>query len=279
MLQAHSGATIERTRAGRHEIRIVAPSLSLVLGIQPGPFARVMATRAYHDKGFLARMLFIVLEAKNGARKQLRAGLDDATRHDYRIRIRRLLELSSKRPITLTLAPAALSTFSTFAARVDHDIALGGLAEVQEWGNKLRSVTARLAGVLHAADHALTEAMPSEITLETMQRAIRIAEYFEAHALVAYGDAIRSAEDEGAKKVWRWIADSGVATFRQADAVRALNGRLSSAEVSEAINRLVDEGYLRMLSARRSTGGRPPKPAYRVHPLLVGPTEKTDKSV
>jgi hypothetical protein len=278
MLQAHSGATIERTRAGRHEIRVVAPSLSLVIGIQPAPFARVMATRAYHDKGFLARMLFIVLDVKHGARKQLRGGVDDATRQDYRNRIRRLLELSSASSITLYLASDALLVFSTFGARVDRDIALGELAEVQEWGNKLRGVAARLAGILHAADHALSDTIPTEVTAETMLRAIRIAEYFEAHALVAYGDAIRSAQDESAKKVWRWIADARVPTFRHGEAVRSLNGRLTSGEVAEALDRLVDEGYLRAVSTPRATRGRPSKATYRVNPLLVKPTEETDKA-
>lgn len=276
MLQAHSGATIEKTRAGRHEIRVVEPSLSLVMGIQPGPFARAMANRVYHDKGFLARFLFTVLEVKTGTRKQERSGLDELTRHDYRNRIRRLLELSSKRAVTLTLAPEAFAAFSAFAARVDRDLAGGGLSELREWGNKLRSVAARLAGVLHAADHALGGAIPGEISLQTMERALRIAAYFEEHAFVAYGDAIRSAEDEAAKKVWRWIADARLSGFRHGEAVRALNGRLAAVEVAEALDRLVDDGYLRLLSTPRAVRGRPSKASFRVNPLLVKPTEETE---
>jgi hypothetical protein len=279
MLQAHSGVVpIEKTRDGRHEVRVVAPALSLVMGIQPGPFARVMGTRAYHDKGFLARMLFIVVETKTGSRKQVRTGLDDATRSDYRRRVRSLLELNSKQPIVLNLGTEALSVFSTFAARVDRDIALGDLADLQEWGNKLRSITARLAGILHAADHALSTPMPTEIGSETMQRAIQIAEYFEAHAFVAYGDAIRSAEDESAKKVWRWIVDARLHTFRHGECVRALNGRLTAAEVGEALDRLVDEGYLRVVLATRAARGRPSKATYRVNPLLLKSTEETEGS-
>ena len=120
--------------------------------------------------------------------------------------------------------------------------------------------------------------MPVEISSETMQRAVRIAEYFEAHALVAYGDAIRSAQDESAKKVWRWIADARLRTFRHGEAVRALNGRLTAAEVAEALERLADEGYLRVISTSRATRGRPSKATYRVNPLLLKSTEETEGS-
>lgn len=277
MLQAHSGATIERTRAGRHEIRVVAPSLSIAMGIQPGPFARIMGTRAYHDKGFLARMLFVVLDTRNGTRKQQRSAMTNETRDGYRRRIRRLLELSSSPAATLQFSAEALSIFSRFGARVDREIATGGLAGLQEWGQKLRSLAARMAGILHAADHVL-ESLPTQISAETVTRAIQIAEYFEAHAVVAYGDAIRSAQDESAKRVWRWVSDARLRRFKHAEAVRALNGRLGADEVADALDRLVDEGYLRVISVPRGTRGRPSKAMYRVNPLLVEPTEETEET-
>lgn len=275
LLQAYSAATIERHRAGRRELRVHAPSLSLVMGIQPAAFGRIMSTRSFHDKGLLARLLFVVPRARTGVRKQRRDGLSDRARETYRRQVRRLLALSVVSPIKLAFSADAFEAFSGFAARVDNDLAEGELAELREWGQKLRGVVARLAGILHVLDHDVEQPITSTISRDTVMRAIAIGSYCEVHANIAFGPAIQSAEDENARKVLRWICDGERRTFRYVDAMRALNGRLSGADLTEALARLVDDGYLRPLTTQRATQrGRPAKADYRVHPLVFEAARK-----
>lgn len=270
LLQSYSSSTIERHRAGRRELRIQAPSLSVVMGIQPAAFAKVMSTRGFHDKGLLARLLFSVPATKSGPRKQQREGLSDASREAYRRQVHRSLALPVSNPLCFSLSQEAFEAFSAFAARVDDDLSQGELAEFREWGQKLRGVVARIAGILHVAEHDPEETLGTTISLETVQRAIAIAIYCQAHARIAFGPAIQSAEDADARKVLRWISDGEHKTFRYVDAMRALNGRLARTELKDALSRLVDDDYIRPTTSQpRVRGGRPPKADYRVHPLVL----------
>jgi hypothetical protein len=275
LLQAYSSSTIERHRAGRRELRIQAPSLSVIMGIQPAAFGKVMSTRAFHDKGLLARLLFSVPIARTGPRKQRREGLSEGSREQYRHHVHRCLALPVSNPICLSFSPEAFDVFSAFAARVDDDLAQGELAEFREWGQKLRGVVARLAGILHLAGHRPEQDIEATISSQTVLRAIAVGEYCEAHARNAFGPAIQSAEDEDARKVLRWVCDGDRKTFRYVDAMRALNGRLGRAELTDALARLVEDDYLRPTTSQpRPRGGRPPKADYRVHPLVLEKARK-----
>ena len=272
MLQSYSGAPLERDLAGGKSVRIATPALSIVTGIQPGPFAKVMACRAYHDKGLLARFLWAVLPSQKGRRKQRPKGLSDEAKRDYETRVRALLGrqvLDNQDCPRLVLSEPAMQLFCDFGAEVDGSLVDGDLADLHVWGNKLRGATARIAGVLHLADHALEEDAESTISENTMGRAIQIAGYFRSHAIVAFRDAVQSATDENARKVLKWVVGSKKPRIKLSEVVRVKSGALLGKEVEIALVQLVEDGYLREVpTPRKGTTGRRPKPSYLVNPCL-----------
>ena len=68
-----------------------------------------------------------------------------------------------------------------------------------------------------------------------------------------------------------WIRRTGRQSFTRRDARRSMIGRLrSDADLDDALDQLEQHAFIRLRPHQRRPGqGRPPGPAYDVHPSLV----------
>src|SRR5439155_23716206 len=93
----------------------------------------------------------------------------------------------------LRLAGEALELWRTYADRVERDLAdRGPLAPIREWASKHAGRVARIAAGQHlVATVGTGRPWADAIRPETVAAAVRLGEYLEAHALVAY-DVMRA---------------------------------------------------------------------------------------
>ena len=82
----------------------------------------------------------------------------------------------------------------------------GDLIAIKDWSAKFAGRLARIAGHLHLAENFRRE-WETEVTLDTMERAIRIGRYLLAHTMVAF-DIIGSDERrERARTILRFLGE------------------------------------------------------------------------
>ena len=132
----------------------------------------------------------------------------------------------------------------------------GDLSAFADWGNKLPGLVARLAAVLHLADHAASNGFRLPIPASTLERAARVGTYAIHHARAAFGLMGADPAINLAKSIWAWAArlEQGVATRHEIH--RAMQCRVHrAAELDPALDLLVERGLLREVQV---SGPRPP---------------------
>jgi hypothetical protein len=101
-----------------------------------------------------------------------------------------------------------------------------------------------------------------------MDSAIRLGDYFAAHAEVAFAMMGVDPRIEDARHVWATIEHRQVDQISLRDLQQRVKRRFSVEALKEVIGVLVEMGYLRPAPGRPTRGpGRPPSPVYEVNPL------------
>ena len=174
----------------------------------------------------------------------------------------------------LTLSPDAFAEWRTFQDHIETLMRPGGACEhATDWAGKAAGAAARLAGVLHAADHAGGAPWLIPIPAQTMRRACALTGVFARHSLAAFGLMDAAPELRAARKLWAWIERKARAAFTPRDAWQGLNNGAAfprMADVNAALGVLEERGYVRVLAEPGGgTGGRPSSPMVIVRPDLA----------
>ncbi len=116
---------------------------------------------------------------------------------------------------------------------------------------------ARIAGLVHLANHP-HDGWQHEISQESMDRAIRLGEYFLAQALRAFDHMLTDPV-------------LGDADFLVSDlhAAASRSRFPRAADLDLPLKMLEDNGYLLREPEAQRGQGRPPSPVWRVHPSLL----------
>jgi hypothetical protein len=265
LLQAYSGSSIEHGR-GNGGLYIRRPALAIAGAIQPDAFGRLMKVTSFHDQGLLARFLITkppsTIETRESPRPLLAADTE------YDLRTASLLRLDPCAPRTLFLTPTAHANLDAFALGIDERCRPDGDLELcRGWARKLRGHVIRLATILTLAD----DVDATQVGIDAMTRAQVLGTYFLEHAMALFGAGVEFLSDHNAEVVLKWIRNRREGAFAHRDAVRAHGGRMTAEDVAEALDVLLEHGYLR---AHRDNGGgtgRPRGPRYQVHPRVLRP--------
>jgi len=260
-------------RIGRATDFVEKPALSLVMMVQPGVLAEASRNSTFHESGFLARFLFVVPPSNLGHRSVDPPALNAATTAAYEERASTVvwgLRASTERQV-LILDAEANSAMLNFAGRVEAQLGRDGkLAHLSGWASKLVGATVRIAGLLHLFSCGTAA---GTITVESMRGAIKLAEYFTAHALCAFEVMTSSDADlELARRVVALIRrNPNFTEFTARDlftaAARSWMPKMAMMHI--ALGQVVDYGWIIPLpEPARSDGkpGRNPSPRYRAHP-------------
>lgn len=283
VLQAWSGDTIKVDRMNREPILILNPALTLGLAVQPDVLTSAMDAPGMRGRGLLARFLYVVPRSTIGARTFGEGKIPGEVKRTYAEGVGALLALrppeegESIAGRLLRLSPPARERWRSFARDLDLRIAEGGdLAVIVDWGSKLPGNVARVAGLLHLAEHAhLSDPVAECVSLETMERAIRLGDYLIPHALTALDAAGADPVRAGARHLLGWLRRQGCSEVSHRDLHQGNRSTFPRvADMGPAVSLLVEAGWLRR-RPKQKTGGRR-SPGYLVHPSLLS-SQNTQK--
>ncbi len=280
-LKAHSGDPLKVDRKGRPPEYIPRPALTLGLMIQPAVLSAIAANREFRGRGFLARILYAFPTSKVGHRKIAPPPVHNSIRDRYQKTVSDLASGMAEwlgDPAALVLTDTAQEAIQMIEEAIEPTLAGDGeLASLADWGAKYVGAIARIAGILHLAEHGADTGPRTPVAAQTILAASRIGAYFKACAINAFAEM--GTDRITADAVYlldrvRWIDQSEVS---ERDLHVATKSRFKKkADLLPALERLVEHGYLLPIAAA-PTGerGRPGSQRYRVHEYATERTKTT----
>lgn len=266
-LKGHSGDPIRVDRLGRSTEFVAHPALSAVLTIQPTVLSTIMENSTLDGRGLLARFLYSSPPSRIGTRSFLTPPMPDEVKTAYRNLIFRLMDIPLKEtPTVLTLAPDALEEMNRYFLKHEQYLAGEG-QDIIEWASKYIGTVLRIAGLLHAA-----ESVDTEVQLDTLKRAIRIGEYYLAHACYAFSlmgvdESIRKAKAVVAK-----IRSEKKQSIKRCDLFRLCRSKYFKKveDIIPTLELLETNGYIRQMNPEGPmTPGRKPDVQILINPKLL----------
>jgi len=285
-LKGHAGDELRIDRKNAAPVILNRPALTLGLTVQPDVLKAISDMPGFRGRGLLARILYSVPVNTVGYR---RCGVEPpaseiANRYEARLRtlacqmygvvdtgkdalddaITVADEPPEFEPLTLSdeAAKLLLDAERTIEPRLRPDWDLGYLAD---WASKLIGEIARIAGLLHTAEHLGGVALP--ISGGTMQSAIDIGEYFTQHAIAAFDDMGADASIAGAKLILAWIKSHDIESFTRRDAHRGCRTFRKATDLDPCLDLLEHHGYVQARDVTPEGGGHRTT-TYTVNPMV-----------
>jgi replicative DNA helicase len=270
-LKGHAGDMLRVGRQGREAEHIDRPALTLGLAVQPAVLRELADIPGGRDKGLLARILYSWPEDLVGHREidppTAAPELAEIYTTNLEALTRSLAEWTD--PAVLTLTPDANQLRYALQAATEPRLAAGGeWSHLRDWFSKWVGATARLAGLLHLAEH-LRDGWHRDVTADTWQRAETLARYYADHAVAVFAHIGTDETTQDARHLLAWIQKSRPDRFTVRDAHRANRGRFNKpGDLQPALDLLEEHNHIRRApDLPRDGPGRKPSPAYYVHPL------------
>ncbi|WP_370743363.1 YfjI family protein [Streptomyces sp. LUP47B] len=272
-LKGHAGGRLRVNRQTRREY-VDAPALTMGLAVQPDVLVDMGKIKGGKGRGLLGRFLYSLPVSTVGERKVITDPVPEQTAATYAARVIDLtLSLADwTDPAVIQLTPEADAALIAYQQRVEPRLKERGgtLGHINDWAGKLVGATARMAALLHLAEHG-GNGYARPVTEATMNAAIELGEYYTAHALAVF-DAMgadpvmaraRSVLDALRDNQWEDVSRRDVFSVLSRSEVPTI------ADLEPALALLEDHGYLRSYQPER-TGkrGRPPAPRLQAHPAL-----------
>jgi hypothetical protein len=279
-LKGHSGDALRVDRIKRRSEYVARPALTLGLTVQPDVLDGLFEKTSFRGRGLLGRFVYAMPVSLLGSREADPPLVPETVRAEYSTRLLSIWSLPAKdgeeKPTAhvVRLTEAARDQWHGFFRWLEPQLAPEGeLGDITDWAGKLCGGVARIAGILHLAEHAgHSDHWQHDVTVETLERAIRIGEYLIPHALAAFGKMGADPATERANSILRWITKGNLQSFTLRECYRALRGKFRKVDqVEPCIALLVDHGYLReQPTSQRKGAGRHPSPRYEVNPSILG---------
>ena len=277
-LKGHSGDPVRVDRKNRPPEYIPRPALTVGLMIQPSVLDAIAANREFRGRGLLARFLYAYPASRVGRRKVETAPVPETVEKAYAdivCGLARDLGGHSGEPAVLKLSETAYKAIVLAAETVEPRLADDGeLGTLKDWGSKYVGAIARIAGILHLAEHG-TGGVDEPVSAVTIRNAYRIGEYFKACAVRAFTEMGTDQATADAVYLLDRIHRLGCTEVSERDMHVACRSRFNTkAEIMPALDRLVDHGYL-IPQPKETTAarGRPKSPKYTVATQTTQHTE------
>jgi hypothetical protein len=277
-LKGHAGDRLRIDRRSRQEY-IEHPALTMGLAVQPTVLEDIARVKGFDGRGLLARFLYSLPVSTVGRRRIITEQVPEPVAEAYARNVTALtLSLAGwTDPALLQLSRPADTALIAFQERIEPqlDARSGTLGRIDKWAGKLAGSIARIAGLLHLAEH-LRDGYAKPISEATMRAAIEIGDYFTAHALAVFD--LMGADLAAAKA--HYLIEVCRENQWHTVSKRDLFAKVSRSEfptvtdLEPVLSLLEDHGYLRTEIPPARTGrGRAPSPRYQLHPGLAEPSE------
>ncbi|MGD0884915.1 MAG: YfjI family protein [Thermodesulfovibrionales bacterium] len=268
-LKAHSGDAWSSHRVGREAKTMQSPALTMCLTVQPEVIGEIGENKQFRGRGLLARFLYCRCKSKVGSRGRQTKSVSETITREYQRHIECLMDLPMT-TTTLKLSQDAQALWDEFYNDIEADLREGGsLHYLPDWGSKLAGAVARIAGLLHFAEHG-SKAVELPISVNIVSASCVIGAYDKEHALATFGLMEADPGIESAKKILNYLVRHGIDIFKGRDVLRHTNLKTMD-EVTPALKILIERGYIREADVTRSGIGRPEATAYDVNPKIKIP--------
>lgn len=274
-LKGHGGDMLRIDRRGRGAETVDHPAITLGLTIQPAVLDDLSRTSLFRGTGLLARFLYALPDNTVGSRLADPPAVPEQVAATYTDTLRRLVLALHEwtDPAVMAFSPEANQVLIAMHTEVEPKLhpTRGEWAHIGDWAGKLVGHTARLAALLHIAEHA-PEPWHHPVSGATAQAARQIADYYTSHALATFDRLGADPSLEGARTLLDWISRTGMAHFTQRDAHRAHRGTFAKpADLAPALALLEEHGHIQHEEVHRTGPGRKPSPRYWTHPVYRSP--------
>jgi len=262
-LKAHNGDPVSVDRIGRASNYIQDPRLTMVLTIQPEVLQGLMEDATLRGRGLCGRFLYAMCRSKLGRREVYPPPVPPAVRAEYRQFVRHIL--SRQGSGIIKLSPEADEVRGNYQAYIEGKL-VNDWEHMQDWGGKLVGATVRIAALFHAA---AARGDPAEIPVsaEIMEAAVKLGEFFGAHAEAAYQLMGADGSMDDAKYLLKRIKRIGKGEITKRDLFAKCQSRLKRMEKMEpAVQILTERGYIR--ETEQKTGGRNSR-VIAVNPIIL----------
>lgn len=270
--KGHAGDPFRVDRAsGQPPVQLTHPALTLCLMVQPEILGDLANVKGAKGRGLLGRFLYSFPVTNLGSRPYQDRAIDPTTRTLYEAQVYAMLAHPlAEEPRSLLLRGPAVEVYREFHDGIEYRLREDGdLHPLSDWAGKIAGAVARIAGVLHACEHAHDRPENVPIAPETVEAAVTIGNYFVSHAKAAYGVMGDSPSMALARWVASWIDRAGHSEFSLRDLYRAKPTQ-SQSDLLSALRILEERSIVRKLPARaRNTPGRLPARRFIVNPDIV----------
>jgi replicative DNA helicase len=281
LLKSHNGGDASVDRQNRDRLEIVEPACTFALAVQPDVMVEMANKREWKERGGPARFQYFMPESQVGRRTGKTEPVPAAVEAGWVDRIRELLPSSppvqrADRPANaqvMKLDARALAAWETFSAELEPrlDVDAGDLGWTNGWAPKLPGAIARIGALLHLFEHG-----PTPVSLESMQRALKLAPYFEAHAVAALTMGSAKPGFKDVRQLRRWIETTKPGSFTERDVYHVMFGRdlaLAKERAAAACIALEPYGAIRSREPERVDSS-----AWEVHPEILRVSAVSDMS-
>lgn len=246
MLKGYSGGTIKVNRITRESIVIYRSQLSVAIASQPSALRSFLDNKELEGRGAHSRFLYCPCRnyAGTGKRGYLQDPIAPEISECYHNHITALLLDAQKRERRLTLWGDATEMFEKYYSALDRMQGPDGVFSDDPWAGKHAGRTLRLAAYLHCAENLKTD----RVSAGTMERAVRLSEYFTEAYLYAKGMTSAYEEREKLRKLFYRMNSQGkpILEFRDIQRLRPLGYELRhAAPIREYLRKLEEEGAVR----------------------------------
>ncbi|GAA3759643.1 hypothetical protein HDA32_004732 [Spinactinospora alkalitolerans] len=277
-LKGHAGDMLRVDRKGAPAEHVEHPALTLGLAVQPEVISEIATGPGFRGKGLLGRFLYSLPASNVGYRRIDPDPVPEDVAAVYDTQLQTLVHALADwdDPIRLQVHPDALSALQSHAEVLETRLRpdSGDLNHIGDWAGKYIGAVARLAALIHLGAHP-SNGWRIPVDADTMAAAIRLGEYFTAHALATFDHMGADPDLAAARTLMAWIERKRPERFTARDAFRTLpRGTFrKAADLAPALETLEGYGWIRQEPAPPPSrkGGRPPSPAYQVHPDISGP--------
>jgi hypothetical protein len=266
------GSPIKRVRALDGSSIIGGKRVALHLMAQPEAAALMLTDPVLLDQGFLSRVLVSAPASTAGTRFQREPDpASGAALSRYHARILSILErqptlaLDSRNelePRVLRFAPDAANAWRDYADHVEGLLAPGQPFEpIRGFANKLPEHAARIAAVLTLVDNIDAP----RVDRETLERAVRLAEYYTREALRLFEAGYASPELRRAEALRKWLIQHDHSHIGLAEIYQTGPRMVRDAATARAaVGVLVDHGWLIPVAGPSKVKGKNVREAWSI---------------
>jgi len=250
-LKGHAGDRISVDRIGRQSNDINHPHLTMVLTVQPQIIQGLMRDTTFKGRGLCGRFLYAMCKSKVGYREPTPPPVSFSTDTHYHLFVKRILSEGGSGYVSLS--PAADRVRVEYMRVIENRLR-DEWEHMRDWGGKLVGAMLRIAALLHLSSFPANE----PIAVDTVERAITIAEFLSVHAAAAYHTMGGDERIADAKYLWKRIESTGKDCLTKNELLQLTRGRFKlAADMEPAIETLVDMNYITRERQAQEDRGRP----------------------